>query len=192
MLLDLIKQNRSYRSFNKSRAVSEEELRSLVECARFSASGNNRQMLRFLLCADAEKMGKVFPHLKWAAALPEWHLPPAGHEPPAAIVLCHDKTAAEDPRVSARDVGIAAQSILLAAVEMGLGGCMIANFIADDLAASLALPEHLTPVLVIALGKPDETVILEDLPADGKTAYYRDENGVHHVPKRTMDELIVQ
>lgn len=191
MLIDIIKRNRSYRSFHKNRAVTEEELRSLVECARFSASGNNRQMLRFLLCADGEKMAKILPHLKWAAALPDWHLPPEGHEPPAAIVLCHDKTAAEDPRVSARDVGIAAQTMLLAAVEMGLGGCMIANFVADNLAASLALPENLTPVLVVALGEPDETVVLEDLPADGKTAYYRDENGVHHVPKRTLDELII-
>lgn len=191
MMLDLIKKNRSYRSFDKSRTVTESELRSLVECARFSASGNNRQLLRFLLCASPERMSQILPCVKWAAALPDWHLPPQGHEPPAAIVLCHDTTAAPEPQASARDVGIAAQSILLGAAEMGLGGCMIANFAPANLAQSLALPSHLVPVLVIAIGKPDEEIILEDAAEGGSVSYYRDENGVHHVPKRMLDELII-
>ncbi len=192
MILDLIKKNRSFRSFNKSRAVTEAELLSLVECARFSASGNNRQMLRFLLCASPEKMALLLPCVKWAAALPDWHLPPEGHEPPAAIVLCHDTTAAAEPQASARDAGIAAQTVLLAAAEMGLGGCMIANFVPAKLAEALALPPHLVPTLVIALGEPDEEIILEDAVSGGSVSYYRDADGVHHVPKRTLDELIVK
>ena len=191
MLLDLIKKNRSYRSFDKNRTVTEEELRSFVECARFSASGNNRQLLRFLLCSTSEKMAQILPCVKWAAALPDWHLPPQGHEPPAAIVLCHDTTIVPEPQASSRDVGIAAQSILLAAAEAGLGGCMIANFAPTELAQSLALPAHLVPVLVIAIGKPDEEIILEDAAEGGSVSYYRDETGVHHVPKRTLDELII-
>lgn len=191
MMLDLIRKNRSYRSYNKSRAVTEDELRSLVECARFSASGNNRQLLRFLLCASPDRMAQILPCVKWAAALPDWHLPPEGHEPPAAIILCHDTTAAPEPQASARDVGIAAQTILLASAEMGLGGCMIANFAPAKLAEALALPAHLVPVLVIALGEPDEEIILEDAAEGGSVSYYRDENGVHHVPKRTLDELII-
>ena len=192
MLIDLVKKNRSYRSYNKKRSVTEAELAALVECARFTPSANNKQFLRYLLCASPEDMAKVMSHINCAAALPDWHLPPVGHEPPAAIVLCHDKSVAEDTRASARDVGIAAQTMLLAAAEMGLGGCMIGNFAPAELAEALALPAHLVPVLVVAVGEPDEEIVLEDVPADGGTAYYRDDVGVHHVPKRTMEMLIVK
>jgi hypothetical protein len=60
----------------------------------------------------------------------------------------------------------------------------------EELAALLALPPHLDIALVIALGKPVEKVILEDLPADGSIRYYRDSQGTHHVPKRQQQELI--
>lgn len=191
MLYELVRKNRSYRSFDPSRTVSEAELRSFVDCARCTPSSGNRQFLRFRLCASPAEMQKVLPHLKWAALLQKWHLPPAGHEPPACIVLCHDKTVAENVRASEKDTGIAAQTLLLAAVEAGLGGCMIANFSPEALAASLGLAPHLVPVLVVALGLPDEEILLEDAAPGAATAYYRDEKGRHHVPKRTTDELIV-
>ena len=191
MLYELIEKNRSYRSFDPMRRVSGEELRYFVSCARITPSAANRQCLRYRLCASDADMARVLPHLHWAAALPERHFPPEGHEPPACIVLCHDKRAAENVCASSTDVGIAAQTILLAAAEAGLGGCMIANFAPDALAASLALPEFLTPVLVVALGLPDETVVLEDAAPGAATAYYRDAQDRHHVPKRTLDELIV-
>lgn len=192
MLLDLVKKSRSYRSYNQNRTLSEAELLSLAEHARLTASGNNRQLLRLRLVSSAEEMGRLLPCLKWAAALPDWHLPPAGHAPTAAIVLCHDAESVADTRASAWDVGIKGQTILLAASECGLGGCMIANFTAADVSAALALPARYVPVLVVALGEPDEEIILEDLPAGASTAYYRDADGVHHVPKRTMEELIIK
>jgi len=192
MLLDLVKKNRSYRSYNRNRVVTEAELLELTEYSRFTASGNNKQFLRMRLLSSAEEMAKLLPCVKWAAALPDWHLPPEGHEPTAAIVLCHDTEGIADTRASAWDVGIKAQTILLAAAERGLGGCMIANFKAADVSAALALPERYVPVLVIAIGEPDEEIILEDLPAGEGTAYYRDADGVHHVPKRTMEELIIK
>lgn len=192
MMLDLVKKNRSYRSFDESRPVSEAEMRSMVECARFTASSNNRQFLRYRLCADAQDMAALLPCLRWAMSLPQWHLPPAGHNPTAAIVLCHDTTVNEDPRASLRDTGIKAQTILLAAAEMGLGGCMIANFAPAKVSEVLQIPAHLVPVLVIALGKPDEEILLDDAEPGSDISYYRDAHGVHHVPKRTPDELIVR
>lgn len=188
---DLVLKNRSYRSFNESRAVTKEELCSLVECARVCPSAANRQPLRYRLVCTKEEMVPLLAHTRWAAALPEWTFPPQGHAPRAAIVICHDRSVVESEVVSATDVGIAAQTMLLAAAERGLGGCMIANFNRAALHRTLALAENLVPVLVVAIGEPDEEILLETVGADGETSYFRDADGVHHVPKRSMDDLLV-
>ena len=86
-------------------------------------------------------------------------------------------------------MGITAQTMLLAAVEKGLGGCMIGSFQKEELKTALEIPEYLVPMLVLAIGAPDEEIVLED--ACGTITYYRDEKGVHHVPKRTMEELVI-
>ena len=188
---DLVLKNRSYRSFNAARAVTEEELRMLVECARVCPSAANRQPLRYrLICTPAE-MTAVLSYTRWAAALPEWTFPPHGHAPTAAIVICHDRAVVESEIVSATDVGIVAQTMLLAAAEKGLGGCMIGNFNRASLSKTLALAENLVPVLVIALGEPDEEIILETVGEDGDTKYFRDADGVHHVPKRAKEDLLL-
>ncbi len=190
-LYELVLKNRSYRSYVSDFAVTAEDLRALIACARLCPASANRQMLRYRLCADPAAMEKVLKHTKWAAALPDLHFPPAGHEPPAAIVICHDKTVAPSENASATDVGIAAQTILLAAAEKGLGGCMIGNFGRADLQADLGLPQHILPVLVVAIGKPDERIVLETLAAGAPTVYYRDGDGVHHVSKRAMEDILV-
>ncbi len=188
---DLVLKNRSYRSFNAARAVTETELRALVECARICPSAANKQPLRYRLVCTLDEMARLLAHTKWAAALPEWHFPPVGHEPTAAIVICHDRAVIPAEAASATDVGIAAQTMLLAAAEMGLGGCMIGNFNKSALHESLALAENVVPVLVIALGEPDEEIILETVGADGVTSYYRDADGKHHVPKRAQEDIIL-
>ncbi len=190
-ILDLVRKNRSYRSFNPNRAVTDAELRSLIECARLCPSAANKQPLRYRLCTEPEEMAGVLAYTHWAAALPEWSFPPRGHAPTAAIVICHDLSVIDSEIVSATDVGIAAQTILLAAAEIGLGGCMIGNFNRSSLKVNLAISENLVPVLVIALGEPDEEIVLDVVGDDGATAYWRDADGVHHVPKRAMDDVIV-
>lgn len=191
MLYDLLKANRSYRSFDAARAVSKQELLSMIEAARLCPSAANRQPLRYRLCFTPEEMAKVLPYTRWAGALPTWHFPPIGHEPPACIVICHDTAVSQDVRTSEKDCGIAAQTILLAAAEMGLGGCMIASIQAQPLAQALAIPAHLIPVLAIPIGKPDEEIQLEEIGGEESTVYYRDEAGVHHVPKLSLDALIL-
>ncbi len=188
---DLVLKNRSYRSFNAARTVLEEELRMLVECARVCPSAANRQPLRYRLVNTPSEMSAVLSYTRWAAALPEWTFPPRGHAPTAAIVICHDRSVVESEIVSATDVGIVAQTMLLAAAEKGLGGCMIGNFNRASLSKTLALAENLVPVLVIAIGEPDEEIILETVGEDGETSYFRDADGVHHVPKRSPDALLV-
>ena len=188
-LAQLVTLNRSYRSFDESRRITREELLDMVACARLVPSASNRQPLKYFLSADAETNAAIQPLTAWAAGIrAQYVLPPKGHMPTAFIVMCVDTRVVPDVERAARDAGIAAQTILLRAAEMGLGGCMIGSF-RPELKEALSLAEPLVPTLVIALGKPDEEIILED--AENGVNYYRDENGTHHVPKRTLDEIVI-
>lgn len=189
MLTELVVKNRSYRGFDRSRRVTREELEEMVSCARLTPSAVNRQPLKYALSWTDEVNRRIQPLTAWAGLLkPGRVLPEAGHEPVAFIVMCVDTRICADPRGADRDLGIAAQTILLRAVEMGLGGCMIGAF-KPEIKTALALPEYAHPALVLAIGKPDETVLLED--AGDSVAYYRDENDVHHVPKRTLSSILL-
>ena len=188
MLRDLIIKNRSYRRFDGSHAISRSELTQLVELARYSGTGANIQPLKFYLSYTKDKNELIFPLLSWAGYLKDWGGPAEGEKPTAYIIILGDKHIKTNFGV---DHGIAAQSIMLGAVEKGLGGCMIASVKREELRQALNLPEHLEILLVLALGKPVEEVILENVGEEGDTRYYRDIERRHHVPKRKLDELIV-
>lgn len=188
-LHELVTQNRSYRRFDPSAAISTETLRELVDLARLSATGANRQPLRFLLANQPSLNAKIFPHLSWAGYLKDWPGPAEGERPSAYIVILLDTSLSKTPGC---DHGIAAQSILLGAAERGLGGCMIGSVKRDELCADLHLEDRYEILLVLALGKPVERVFIEELPADGSIQYWRDAQGGHHVPKRSLDDLIIQ
>lgn len=189
MIEDLIKANRSFRRFYQERPVEESVLRELVGLARFSPSGANLQPLKFILSADPEQNALIYPTLAWAGYLRDWDGPEEGERPSAYIILLGDTQISKQ---FGCDHGIAAQSILLGAVEKGLGGCMIGSIERKRLREILAIPERYEILLVIALGYPKEKVVLEDVGPDGDIKYYRDSEGVHHVPKRTLDELIIK
>jgi len=188
MIKELINKTRSYRRFDESRVITREELLDLVDCARLSASAGNRQPLKFMLSCDTEKNATIFPHLVWAAYLKDWPGPAPGERPTGYIVILGDTRV--HPAFEC-DHGIAAQSIMLAATEKGLGGCMIASIKRDALRAVLGIAQPLEILLVLALGRPVETVVIEPLPASGDVRYWRDEKQRHHVPKRSLDELVV-
>jgi nitroreductase len=185
---ELVTRNRSYRRYDESHRVGRETLSTLVELARRTASGANRQPLKYILSADSATNEKIFPCLGWAAYLTDWQGPEPGERPTAYIVVLADESIAKEWFC---DDGIAAQTMLLGAVEQGLGGCMIANLKKERLREALQIPDHLNIRMVVALGKPAETVVLEDLEPGGDIRYWRDEADVHHVPKRQVDELIV-
>ena len=188
-LIDLVRKNRSYRGYDHSRKISREELLEMVEAARLCPSSVNMQPLRFHLVYEEEKVALMQAETKWARNLPEMTLPHPGKEPTAFIVICQDTDIDSNLSRYQRDVGIVAQTMLLAAVEMGLGGCMIGNFRADSVQATAKLAENIRPMLVLAIGKPDEEIVLTDV-VDGKTAYYRDEEDRHYVPKRKLGDLL--
>lgn len=185
---ELIERNRSYRRYDQNVTVEREVLEELVELARKSASARNLQPLKYALVHDRERNAIVFDHVGWAGYLTTWSGPAEGERPSAYIVVLGDTTIATD---FGCDHGIAAQSILLGAVERGLGGCMIASVRRAELAAALDIPRHLRVLLVIALGQPAERVVLEDVGPSGSIEYYRDRSDVHHVPKRPVSEIVV-
>jgi nitroreductase len=189
MIKDLIIKNRSYRRFYQDDPVSLETLRGLIELARLSASAANKQPLKYILSSDPQKNAEIFQTLAWAGYLKEWQGPEEGERPAAYIIMLGDKTIAQS---FGCDHGIAAQSILLGAVEKGLGGCIIGSIRRNELSQLLHIPDDYEILLVIALGKPKETVVVEPIGPEGDFKYWRDENGVHHVPKRELDEIILE
>ncbi len=186
-LKDLVLRNRSYRRFDGKHALEEGTLKDLIALARTTPSAGNRQPLKYVISCSPEWNGKIFETLAWAAYLPDWPGPDAPERPTGYVVVLLDTSIQPQADI---DIGISAQTILLGAAEKGLGGCMFASIQKEELGRRLGLPENLKVVLVIALGRPVEKVVLENLPAGGSVKYYRDSSRAHHVPKRTLDELI--
>jgi nitroreductase len=188
MIRDLILKNRSYRRFYQDKPVSLETLRELVDLARLSPSARNAQPLKFILSCDPQKNATIFKHLAWAGYLKDWGGPVEGERPSAYILILGDKNLSEG---FGCDHGIASQSILLGAVEKGLGGCNIGSVQRPELAQELGIPDQYEILLALALGVPKEQVTIEPLPESGDIRYWRDAQEGHHVPMRSLDELIL-
>ncbi|MFC1480370.1 nitroreductase family protein [Candidatus Omnitrophota bacterium] len=188
MIKDTVKESRSYRRFDAKVKISRDTLRELIELARFSPSARNQQALKFMLSDTPQKNDLVFPALSWAGALKGWRGPEEGERPAAYIIVLGDTQLSQD---FGCDHGIAAQSMLLGAVEKGFGGCMLGAIKRDLLRGNLNIPQRYQILLVVALGKPAEKIVLEDTEEGADTSYYRDEEDAHHVPKRPLDELIL-
>lgn len=189
MLHDLIARSRSCRRFDESVAIEQSTLEGLVEMARLSPSAGNLQPLKYILSCDPETNAEIFPHLTWAGYLKEWPGPAEGEKPSAYIVILGDTKVS---RNFGCDHGIAAQSMLLGAAEQGLAGCMIGLIARDDLRGTLSIPSRYEILLVLALGKPAEQVVIEEVGPQGDIKYWRDDESTHHVPKRSLQDLIVK
>ncbi|UCC65330.1 MAG: nitroreductase family protein [Anaerolineae bacterium] len=187
-LRDLVLKNRSYRRFDQETAIKLETLKELVDLARLSASASNRQPLKYVLSSDSQKNAVIFPHTRWAGFLKDWPGPSEGERPSAYVIILGDT---EISKSFGCDHGIAAQSIMLGAAERGLGGCMIGSIDRPKLRAELNIPERYEILLILALGKPKETVVIDPLGPDGDFKYWRDKEGTHHVPKRALDDIIL-
>jgi len=187
MIKELILKNRSYRRFHQEISVSPKTLEGLIDLARLSPSGGNLQPLKYIISCDSRKNALVFSHLSWAAYLKDWPGPSEGEKPSAYIIILGDT---EIRKTFECDHGIAAQSILLGAAERGLGGCIIGSINREGLRAALRIPSRYEIFLVLALGKPKETVVIETVGSKGDIRYWRDEEGRHHVPKRRLEDII--
>ncbi|TVQ96574.1 MAG: nitroreductase [Desulfovibrionales bacterium] len=188
-LRELVSRTRSFRRFYENHLLSLTTLEDLVDTARLTASAANLQPLRYMISVDPQINAQIFTHLAWAAYLKDWDGPQEGERPAGYIVVLGD---ARHSKTSAWDLGIAAQTILLGATEMGLGGCMICSIKKDALATCLDSPPGFDILMVIALGRPKEKIVLERLMEEGNIQYWRDDKGVHHVPKRDLDSILLR
>ena len=185
---DLAGNNRSYRRFDEQFVIERDTLIELIGLARLAASGRNGQPLKYFLSHERILNDQIFPTLAWAVYFKDWPGPEKGERPSAYVIVLLDHRISDNCFC---DDGIAMQNILLGAVEKGLGGCIIQSINKPKLSTLLQLPDYFEIIDVIALGKPIETVVITDVGEDGDIRYHRDANGVHYVPKRSLDELIV-
>jgi len=189
MLRDLILRNRSYRRFYEDVPIPVDKLKEFIDMARLSASARNAQSMKYIISNDREINKKIFATLAWAGYLKDWPGPAEGERPSAYIIMMNDTALSLNYFC---DDGIAAQSILLCAVENGFGGCIIGSVTREELARLLNIDERYKIIQVIALGKPKEKVVIEPMGPDGNIKYWRDEHQVHHVPKRALDDIILK
>jgi len=189
MIEDTIKASRSFRRFHQDRPIALETLKELVNLGRLSPSAANLQPLKYILSSDPQMNERIFTTLAWAAYLRPWLGPAEGERPAAYIVILGDTQISKN---FGCDHGIAAQSIMLGAAEKGIGGCMIGSIDRPKLREILNLPDRYEILLVLALGYPKEKVVLEEAGPNGNVKYYRDADGVHHVPKRPLNEIILR
>jgi nitroreductase len=188
MIRDLILRSRSYRRFYQEVDIKIETLRELVDLARLSPSARNAQPLKYILSCEPQGNSLIFPHLAWAGYIKGWSGPCEGERPSAYIIILGDT---EVRQSFSCDHGVAAQSIMLGATGKGLGGCIIASIEKEGLRKALEIPPQYEILLVLALGKPKETVVIEKVGPNGDIKYWRDSEGVHHVPKRSLDDIII-
>ena len=188
MIRDLIIRNRSCRRFDEGFVIERRTLEELADLARLSASAANLQPLKYILSCEPQKNALIFQYVAWAAYLKDWGGPAPGERPSAYLIILGDTAISHS---FGCDHGIAAQSILLGAREKGLAGCMIGLIKREELSQALLIPTQYEILLVIALGKPREQAVIDEVGPNGDIKYWRDNAGVHHVPKRSLKELIV-
>jgi nitroreductase len=189
MIHELVSKNRSYRRFYENVEIDVQTLKSLIDLARLSPAARNLQPLKYIISHTKESNKKIFSTLAWAGYLKDWDGPIEGERPSAYIIIVVDKNITQSK--PEQDEGIVSQSIMLGAVEQGFGGCMIGSVKRQELAVILNLDSHYEISLVLALGKPKETVVITDVKNDD-IKYFRDENAVHYVPKRAIDDIILE
>ncbi|MFA5325045.1 MAG: nitroreductase family protein [Bacteroidales bacterium] len=187
-IIDTIKKSRSYRRFDQKKEIPDNDLQLMIEAARFSPSSRNIQPLKYFPCNNTDLCKKIFGTLAWAGYLKDWDGPEEGERPSAYIVILHDTSVSS---TYSCDDGIAAQSILLQGVELGYGGCIISSVKRERLSEILNFPDNLNILHVIAIGVPKEKIVLEDMHQNNYK-YWRETDGTHHVPKRTLKELIIK
>jgi len=191
MIRQLIEKTRSVRRYREGEKIPKEKLRQLIDLARLGGSARNAQSLKYMIVTEAKLRTRIFNLLRWAGYLKDWPGPVEGERPSAYVICLLDRKLSRGPEREAHfDLGIATQNLLLGAAEEGIYGCRIASF-SRDIGKILYLDARYKVLLVLALGYPAEKVVLENMKADGDVRYWRDKDGVHHVPKRSLEEILV-
>ena len=191
-LAELVARTRTVRRFREEAPLAPALLEQLVDLARLGGSARNAQSLCYLVVTEPALRAALFPLLAWAGYLPDWPGPAAGERPAAYVVCVLDRERQRGPESEAHfDLGIGTQNLLLGAAEHGVMGCRIGAFPAEKVRTLLQLDARYQPLLVVALGEPAETVVVETVGTDGDIRYWHDTDGVHHVPKRPLGDILL-
>lgn len=192
MLAELIRNTRTIRRFQEESELDRQQLFILVDLARLGGSARNIQPLKYLVATEPDLRQRIFPHLGWAGYLQDWPGPAPGERPTGYIVCLLDTRLVPGAENAADvDLGIATQNILLGAAELGIFGCRIGSF-SPKLHTVLGIEDFLKIMLVVALGYPREQIVLEEVGTDGDIRYWRDSHQIHHVPKRLLEDILVE
>ena len=186
---ELVKGNRTYRRYDVSKSISKEEMLDLIEVARYTASGVNKQAIRFAISCDKDMNDKIFESVKWAGYLKDWQGPVESERPTGYVIFVEDT---KYGRAMPEDIGITAQTIALYARTKGLGVCMFKSHNEKEIRNHLGLDDNYKISLVMSVGYPVEEVVVDDIKAGDDIKYYRDENQVHHVPKIVFEDLLIK
>lgn len=189
MIKELVEKSRSYRRFYGEKKITEETLTDLIKLTIFCPSTGNIQPMKYMIVCDEETNKKVYETLAWAGYLKEWNGPSEEERPTGYVIMLRDKSLMKALNF---DDGILAQTICLGAAEIGLGTCMIASVKRNELKEALNINNDFDISMVIALGYPNENIIIDQIGEDASFKYWRDDESNHHVPKRTIEELIVK
>jgi nitroreductase len=186
---DLVTKSRSYRKFDSGVPVPDDAVRDIVELACYVSSEKNLQPLKFIAVCEPEKVAALFPLLSWAGYLADWPGPTEGERPTAYIVMLGDQSISTE---FGCDSGIAVQTMLLGATASGFGGCIVASLEHSKIRELLRIPDSYSILMVLALGKPLETVVIDQMSESDSVRYFRDAHGIHHVPKRQLDDVLLK
>lgn len=189
MLRDIVENSRSVRRFHGDRKIEEGQLKELVDLARLTPSGANKQPLKYIVTCNENVNEEIYKTLGWAGYLNDWDGPIPTERPTGYIIMLRDNNIT---KAITFDEGIAAQTIFLGAREMGLGGCFIGNLKRNELRRVLEISEDHEISLVVALGYPKEEVVVDEIDKDMDIKYWRDERQVHHVPKRKLEDILIK
>ena len=182
---EIIIKRRTIRRF-KQEEVSENILNKLANAGRLAPSGANLQPLEFIIVNETESVDKVFPALKWAGYIAPAGNPPEGMRPMAyIIVLINTEIRSQGGEV---DAAAAIENMILTALEDGIGSCWLGAIDRDQLRKIFKIPQKYRVDSVLALGYPDESPVVEE--ATDSIKYWKDENGILHVPKRKLSDIV--
>ena len=182
---ELIVKRRTIRRFKQVR-ISEQLLTELVNAGRLAPSGSNLQPLEFIVIHKKDLLNRVFSTLRWAGYIAPAGDPPVGKQPMAyIIVLINTEIKKEKGNV---DAAAAIENMILAAMEREVGSCWLGSINRDEVRNIFDIPLNYEIDSVLALGYPDESPVIED--AKDSIKYWKDKNGMLHVPKRKLNDII--
>jgi nitroreductase len=176
-----ILKRRTIRIF-KNKKIPKRILVKLVNAGRLAPSARNLQPIEYLVIEKPELCDLVFENVYFGGEVEK--LRKKENRPVAYILVLVNKKIR--PKNFEHDVGLAVENIVLAALEKGIGACIMGAIEREKLKKIFKIPKNYYLDLVLALGYPAEKPVLEE----GEGKYWRDEKGILHVPKKPLEKIL--